>query len=827
MSYKRANIQATTSTSLIALCFIIPTAASGQDLVEPPQASEEASAIVVTGSRGLQRTVTESPTPIDIVSGADLARTGKTGVLAALNQLIPSFNQPSRAGGGTAAIIGTGGLRGLNPDQTLVLVNGKRRHKTALINAAASLYNGSTPVDLDLIPVAAIDHIEVLRDGAAAKYGSDAIAGVINIILKTDKAGGFASLSGGQNMDRSDGETYEANASLGFAVGEKGFVTLSVQAKKQRASNRAVPIAPSVMLYNRINGALDPREATINRLVTQNYGAFPQDTLNTAYATNYDFGDVTWYSFGTFSQRRLVLNGTFRPPNNVNSLPELYPNGLRPGLDIREQDFDFAVGLRGTVDGWQWDASSAYGKNRARLLDFGTLNASLGPTSPTDFYAGTQLSSEWVNAIDLTKGYSVGGGNFQVSLGAQHRRESYALLAGDPLAYAVGSYVIPAGQPRTGERPAPGAQGGPNLSPADAGSIVRHSLAAYVDLAYDPSSKISLGLAGRFEHFDDSSGDTFTVQATGRYAIASWLALRGSIGTGFRAPSLAQQIFASTSNQFRITNGVANLIATQTIPVGSAAAIALGARPLTPEKSTGFSAGLVIEPLPSLNVTIDGYRIDVRDRIAITGLLTGPAVSAILVANGLTPNLSAQYYTNALDTRTTGVDVVATYRANLDNFGQLRFSAGFNYNETDVTDIIANPSQLSSLGAGYVLFDRIALGNITDLAPKTKTFVGANWTLDGLTINSRLTRYGSYTIAQVSAAADQRFSAKWIADIEAGYQVTEALNLAVGANNIFNTYPDAAGVLNPSLGHQQYGANPASPFGFTGGYYYGRVTVSF
>ena len=826
MRYIGAGFRTITSTSLLVLAVAICAPAAAQS-VASAEADENAAPIVVTGSRGLQRTVTESPTPIDIVTGADLARTGKTGVLAALNQLIPSFNQPSRAGGGTAAIIGTGGLRGLNPDQTLVLVNGKRRHKTSLINAAASLYNGSTPVDLDLIPVSAIDHIEVLRDGAAAKYGSDAIAGVINIILKSDKAGGFASLSGGQNMDRSDGETYEANASVGFAVAEKGFITLSAQAKKQRASNRAVPISGNVALYNRINGALDPREATIDRLVTKNYGAFPQETLNTSYSANYDFGDVTWYSFGTFSQRRSVLNGTFRPPSNVNSLPEIYPNGLRPGLDIREQDFDFAAGLKGKIGGWDWDASSTYGRNRARLIDFDTINASLGPISPTDFYAGTQLSSEWVNSVDLTKGYSVGNGRLQVSLGAQHRRETYTILAGDPLAYAVGNYVIPAGQPRTGERPAPGAQGGPNISPADAGRIVRHNLAAYLDLAYDPNDRLSLGLAGRFEHFDDASGDTFTVQATGRYAVAPWLAVRGSVGTGFRAPSLAQQIFASTSNQFRITGGVANLIATQTIPVSSPAAIALGAEPLTPEKSTSFSAGVVIEPLTSLNITIDGYRIDVRDRIAITGLLTGPAVSAILVANGLTPNLSAQYYTNALDTRTKGVDVVATYRANLHDLGQLRLSAGFNYNETDVTDIIPNPPELSSLGAGYILFDRIALGNITDLAPKTKNFFGANWSWDRFMLTGRLTRYGSYTIPQAAAAADQRFGAKWIADLEAGYQITDNLNLAIGANNLFNTYPDAAGVLNPSLGHQQYGGNPASPFGFTGGYYYGRITVSF
>lgn len=824
----RSPIKGLGAASAIAIGLAcVSSQAIAQTPAENNEQADDGGAIVVTGSRGLERTVTDSPTPIDVISGEDLVKTGKTGVLSALNQMIPSFNQPTRAGGGTAAIISTGGLRGLNPDQALILVNGKRRHKTSLINASSALYNGSTPVDLDLIPVYLIERIEVLRDGAAAKYGSDAIAGVINIILKDDMQGGSASFQAGQNMDRSDGETFEANASLALPLSANGFLNLAVQAKKQLASNRARPIASTVNLYNLIGGARDPREATIDRLVTNNYGAFPQETLNSGINAQYDFGDVKLYAFGTYSQRRSTLNGQFRPANNINSLPEIYPNGFYASLDIREEDSDAALGLTGTIGGWTWDLSSTYGKNRARLGVFDTLNASLGPTSPTTFHIATQESSEWVNSLDLTRGYDIGSGNLQVSAGVQHRRERFALLSGDPSSYAVGTYVIPAGQPNAGQRPAPGSQGGLSVSPDDVAVKTRNNLAAYLDVSYDPSERLSLGAAGRFEHFDDKSGNTFNVQGTGRYEITPWLAVRGSVGTGFRAPTLAQQSYASTINTFAVVSGVPTLRQTKVVRPDSPIGLALGATPLKPEKSTSFSVGLVIEPASRLNFTVDAYQIDVRDRIAVTGVLTGAPIAAILTANGLPSNLSAQYYTNAIDTRTRGVDAVATYRATLGDIAKLRLNLGFNFNETKVTDVIPNPTQLSSLGANYVLFDRVARGNLTDLVPKTKVYLGSLLTIENFNLSTRLTRFGKYTIRQPAAAADQKFSANWIVDVEMSYDVSSSLSVALGANNLFNTYPDESGLFSTALGHQQYGANPASPFGFTGGYYYARVTVKY
>ena len=823
---------------------LAPAPAMAQAPGEQPQAidatTDEPETIIVTGSRGIQRSVAKSPTPIDVISATELEKTGRPGVLAALNTLVPSFNVPTRAGGGTATVISTGGLRGLNPDQTLILVNGKRRHKTSLINAVSSLYNGSVPADLDMIPTSAVDHIEVLRDGAAAQYGSDAIAGVINIILKHGTGGGSASVTAGQNMDRSDGENYIAQLNYGMKLGDAGFADFFVTLKKQEASNRAVPIAGctalggSTCLYYRAGDtAIDPREASADRLVTKNYGAFPTRQMNLGYNAGYDLGGVHVYSFGTYSQRNSQLDFTFRYPNNAASLPNVYPDGFRPRLNISEEDFEFALGVKGELSGWNWDASSTYGSNRAGQYGSKTLNPSLGPISPHDVYVGTLKSTEWVNSLDVTKGYAVGGGNLQVSAGVQHRLETYDVMAGELASYQAGTYTYVVNG-RT-IRPAPGAQAAAGFTPTDAGSKHRNNIAGYVDLAYDPTPSTTIGVAGRFEHYDDASGNTAIGKFNFRQALAPWLALRGAVSSGFRAPALAQQIYASTTGQFRtLSDGTLNLLQIKTLPVGSPAAVALGATPLKPETSLNFSGGFVLNPVRNLTITVDGYQIKVDDRIAITSTLTGTAVSRILVANGLSPDISAQYYTNAIDTRTRGVDVVATYRHKVWDFATMSWNLGYNYNQTDITHIKNNPSQLAALGSGFVLFDRLSQSNLTTNLPRTKLFIGNLTNLGKFAINTRVVRYGKFdglanavtTNGVTSFSADRHFGAKWITDLEVAYDLTPKINLAVGSNNLFNVYPDyTTASFNATLGSGQYPTTGG--YGFTGGYYYGRITVGF
>ena len=843
--------------TLLAAAATWPTLAQAQTAAAPtqigdPEQGTAATAdpdqeVVVTGSRGQQRTVTNSPVAIDVIGGADIQRNGRPGLFSAINNLVPSFNLPTRAGGGTSTVIATGGLRGLNPDQTLVLVNGKRRHKTSLINIVSSLYNGSVGVDLDMIPEAGVDHLEVLRDGAAAQYGSDAIAGVINILLKKNRSGFDSSFTYGQNMDRNDGDVYRGQVSYGHSLGDNGFIDLFANLKKTEASNRAVPIDGSVQLYNYLSGSRrDPREATIDRLVTKNYGAFPSKQYVVGFNASYDLEPVQLYSFGTIGQRDSQLDFTFRAPNNAASLNALsgdgpYPDGFRPRLNILELDYELAAGLRGTAAGFDVDLSTNYGRNRSEQQAHRTINASLGPTSPRDFYVGTLISDEWDTQLDLTRGFAVGGGHLQVSTGIQHRYESYGLYQGEPASYAAGTYtyqIYTATGTVSTVRPAPGAQAAAGFQPSDASRNARNSVAGYVDLSYDPVEAVTIGAAGRVEHYDDGSGTTANGKGSIRVAATPWLALRGAISDGFRAPSLAQQGYAATTGQFRniIVNGVStlNLLQIKTLPVSSPSAIALGARPLRPESSFNLSAGFVLTPMPALTLTADAYQIKVYDRIALTSTLTGTAVSAILTANGLSPDISAQYYGNAIDTRTRGVDVVGTYRLNLGNLGTMRFNSGFNYNKTDITRIAANPPQLAALGAGYVLYDRLSQGYLTTAIPKTKILLADTWTWRNFTLAGRTNRYGSFTVIQNATATvggvpvygnDRHFGAKWITDLELSWQATKNLNLAAGANNLFNVYPDANGIYNVNLGSGQYPTTTG--YGFTGGSYYVRAGVHF
>lgn len=775
-------------------------------------------AIVVTGSRGVQRTLLKSPTPIDIIKGTQLMQTGKASVISALNTLVPSYNSPQRAGGGTSTIIATGGLRGLNPDQMLVLVDGKRRHKTSLINAVSSLYNGSVPTDLDMIPASEIDHIEVLREGAAAQYGSDAIAGVINIILKKKANSGSSTFTTGANMDRGDGQQYQWLNNGGIKLGSKGFLNVSADLKKQLASNRADKISDNVQLYNRVNGQPDPREATANRMVTTNYGLMPQSSVTVGYNAEYDFNKITFYTFGTYALRDSDLNYSYRAPSNVNSLSEIYPDGFRPRVVVHEQDYQFTAGLKGKILGWNWDGSSSFGTNRSRQTADHTLNASLGPSSPLSFYVGTLQSTEWVNSVDITRKWKAMG-NLQTSLGFQHRLETYRVEAGDPWSYAAGSYL------NNGKVVSPGANGASGFTPDDAGFKQRNNMAGYVDLEWDPLKSLTIGVAGRYEHYDDSSGNSAIGKASLRYDVTKWLSIRGTLSNGFRAPSLAQMLYASTTGQFRLVNNDLSLLQIKTLPVGSAAAKALGAAPLKPEKSKNMSAGFVVKPFKRFAVTFDAYQIEVNDRIALTSTLTGTAVSNILAQNGLASDISAQYYTNAINTRTRGIDVVATYNHSVGPLGHMQWNLGWNYNQTVITNIKSNPSQLASLGSNYVLFDRLSQGYMTKAIPRTKLSLMNIWTFGPLVLNTKVTRYGGYTILQNNAVSDRRYGPRAIVDMDLTWNINRWVNVGFGGNNIFNTYPSANGIYNYSLGQGQYPGT--SPFGFTGGYYYGRVGVNF
>jgi len=783
--------------------------------------------VIVTGNRGYTRTVADSPAPIDVVAGDQIQKLGgNTALRDALAQLLPSFLTTTQSSLSADSIARPAGLRGLSGAHVLVLVNGKRRHNSAIVSLAPNNQsNGSNPVDLDLIPVSAIDRIEVLRDGAAAQYGSDAVAGVLNIILKSNSQGGTSDTTIGtrhkyDNGGQDNGNAVQQTLDWGLALPRQGFLNLAVDGKYQQATVRNTDATGA--FYHPVDGQPDPREATANKKVYA--GGLPEiRALNLSYNAEAPVDDsLSFYSFGTVSARDGRVGQNFRRPNSLNIIPSLYPDGTAPVYTLSERDFQLAGGARLEAAGWSWDLSSTYGVDRVQNGSDHTLNASLGPTSPTSFDTFTGRFTQWTNNLDATRGVDIGLRRpLQTSWGLEHRQEKYETVSGDPRTYQFGGYVFPSG-PLAGKLATTGAQGAITVTPGDEAHLKRNSYAAYVDFGLNPADHWFVGVAGRAEHYDDGSGNTTSGKLTTRYELNSQLSLRATVSNGFRAPALPQAGFAQTSNQYNIVNGVSQFVQSKSVQVSSAIGQALGASTLKPEKSRNVSLGLSYSPTRLLNLTVDAYRIELKDRIAQTGFLQGAAVDALLVKNGFQAGQSIKYFANAIDTRTTGVDVVGDYTQDLQSAGKLRWSLGYNYNKTSITHIRDNPSQLA--GLGLTLFDRAAQGAITHSNPRSKLILGANWRAHAWVVDVRETRYGGNQLLNVNPAFDQVYAARWLTDLEVGYRFNSKATLSLGANNLFNTYPSKNTVADTN-GFPPYSS--ISPFGLYGAFYYTRLSLTF
>lgn len=838
------SVKIALSFALFAGTSVLPFAAAHADEAAPADDAAAAdNAIIVTGARGhTQRSVADSPVPVDVIGPAELKSTGRTGLKEILGNIIPSLTMPALGGGGTSASVRPIAIRGLSGDYVLVLVNGKRRHTTSLINNLSRVSGGSTPVDIDLIATSGVGRIEVLRDGAAAQYGSDAISGVINIILDNTAQGGDVSITGGQQY-KGGGELYQVAGSYGAGLGDGGFVRLAVEAKYH---DRARSVAEEIpYVYPLVNGQPDPREASADHLLAGGYGRSNRDKIvNTSYNAELPVGDdTTLYSFSTLSYRNIAdARGAYtaaatgyggQATGSASSvLPQIYPAGFQAYRRIWEWDWQAAVGLRTRLGEWALDVSTSYGRDAVKLGAENALNPSLGPTSPTSFFMGRQKQDLWVNNVDVSRQFDVGFAKpLNVAFGVEHRWERFQNIAGEPDSYRDGGYVIPVdgtpfGQLYGGRSPSPGLVSFTGTSPADETSISRNNVAAYLDLAVDVTKGWFIGLAGRFEHYSDSAGNTFAAKASTRLELAPGLALRGGVNTGFRAPSLAQTGFSTTQNTVTIIgNDRVNTIS-KFLPVNSVAAQALGAKPLKPEKSLNFTGGLTYENGP-LRLTVDAYQISIDDRIVKTEFLGtasngGAAIAAILQANGVDDVDSAQFFTNAIDTRTRGIDVVGEYSLDTDSLGTFRLSAAYSYNRTKIQKVIDNPAELSSLNV--TLFGRQAQRDLVVALPRSKVVLTTNWSSGPVRALVRATRFGGYTESSNVAASDRTFGAKWIADAEVGYQLTPALDLAIGANNLFDAHPDRNGLIAWD-GSGAYGS--FAPFGLNGGFYYARVGFKF
>lgn len=804
--------------------------------------AKDLSGIVVTGVRGSRpRTVANSPSPIDVIPKEELHATGHVGLKETLGALVPSLSMPALGGGGTSASVRPYSYRGLSGDYLLVLVNGKRRHTTALINNLSRVSGGSTPIDLDLIPAAAVGRIEMLRDGAAAQYGSDAIAGVMNIILDKEPEG--------LNFTQTIGQTYDHGAPLiqqtlsyGIPIGKDGgFVRLSAEAKYHDSASSSADPYPNPFAgkpnyyYPTANGVEDPREAAKKGTVyAGGYGRSNRDIIvSGAYDAELPVTpNFTLYSFSTLAYRDVKdARGAFSA-NNIASLPELYPNGFQAYRRIWEWDGQAALGGRGKFAKWDWDLSTGFGRDNAKLGAVNTLNPSLGPSSPTSFVMGRQMQDLWINNFDLSRPFEIGLAEpLTVSAGLEHRYERFKNIAGDADSYRDGGYIVPAGTDPFhstfgGKTPSPGLVSFTGTAPVDARSLDRNNEAIYVDLSTSPTKKWFTGIAARAEHYDDSAGNTLSGKFSTRWEFLPGLAIRGGVNTGFRAPSLAQTGFSTTQNTATIIEGNRISTTSKFLSVDSAAAVALGAQPLKPEKSFNVTSGLTYELARALHVTLDGYYIKIKDRIVKTDFIGtanngGSAVKDILAEAGVTGVDSAQFFINGVDTRTLGFDLVADYTLRHETWGTFKPSLAYSYANSKITHLAENPPQLAPLNV--VLFGRQGQIDLVRATPRAKFILAANWHIWRFHNLVRVTRYGKYTEASTTPGFDATFGAKAITDIDIGYHLTQDVAVAVGAYNVFNVYPDKKGAIAID-GSGVYGN--FAPFGLSGGFYYARLSVN-
>lgn len=874
-------------TSRLAIAAVLAVAAQSAHAQEAPpagpgQATEDPQVngeVIVTGTRATGITAAESATPIKVLGAETLSHVGQPNLNQVLTQLVPSFTAQA-FGGDTANLTLSARLRGLSPNHTLVLIDGKRRHGTANLAVLGGPYQGAATADLDLISPSSIQRIEVLEDGAAAQYGSDAIAGVINIILKNDSSGGDGYVTGGQNY-QTGGGTVAATLHLATKLGDNGFINLTgfyryhdftqVGGLDRRVTDPSGNLLSTLSTAQQALYRNIPGYPYVNRI----NGDAKSNLTNLQYNSGYNFGDVEVYSFGSYSRRIASAYENLRVPDRIIASPVLGvggtlgapgsivfdpdgdnpSNGFNPREGIREDDFAATGGARGTAGGFHYDFSATYGQDKNSVYTLDSANRSLfidTHFTPVDFYDGSFKAGEFTANADFTREIELGMAKpLTLAFGEEYRRNTYTIGSGDP-----GSIYKEGGQSYPGFRP------------SDAGSHHREDVAFYADVSLNPSEGLKVDAAGRYEHYSDFGGEV-SGKLTARYDFSPAFALRGTVSNGFRAPTLAESYYSATN--------VSPTSAFVQLPANSAAAKLLGFSNLKPEKSVNFSAGAVWRPAPRLTVTLDAYQVRITDRILGTGTLYSagggnvvingvtysvnfPAVRNAIVANGnvLDPTVTqtgVNIFTNGANTRTRGLDLVATYRSDFGNAGAVTWTLSGNYNQTKITKIYAAPAQLTPQTAAGVLaptpvslFDQGARSNLETASPRAKVIGSAFYSLDKFSATLRGTVFGSTSEYVTPNGADfykQTVGTSFVGDVELNYKLTKNLQVSVGANNVFNKRPPVyqcvvsptTAASCPSIGTAQptvvTGGNVYdaplgySPYGINGGYYYGRINISF
>ena len=880
--------------STTALVALVPGVASAQDASPTAAKSGITTAaatdaeIIVLGTRRTDRTLTNSASPVDVISATELKTQASSNLLDVLKNTVPSFFVGQNTISDASTFVRAPSLRGLPADEILVMLDGKRFNRSALVQVYSGgdtgLSYGSQGSDISAIPALAIKSLQILREGATAQYGSDAIGGVLNYGLRDNKTGFEAVARYGQYYDHGDGQSKQIAANLGLSLGERGFINLTGEYNDDKGTSRGTT-RPIALVFAANNPGLAAQLPNYPGPV-QIWGSSPSHGYKAVVNAAYEVTDSSKiYAFGLAARSKANQSFNYRSPiagtavdvggvtrnlgangslsrvfyltpcpagnatcpaggfvsnGNTFSFKSIYPAGFTPRFIGTTEELIGTVGYKGkTEGGFAYDFSATTSRNSLDLSMTNSLSATYGPASQTSFYFGKVIQKETDANIDLSQPVEIGFASpLTISVGAEYRHESFTATQGDVQSYGAGPFTVsqnlflnngggvytPAG---TSGGANPGASGYGGTDPLSAGTHSQSSYGFYGDLETDITSALSVGVAGRYEHYN-TFGGAFVYKANAIYKFSDAFSLRGTLGSGFHAPSPGQ-----SNTQILTTNFIAgNQVQTGTYPTNSPIAQYFGAKTLTPEKSYNYGIGFIAKPFTAFTLTVDAYSIKVKNRIFITqnftvkpgDIVAQPALLSVGLGGAIT------YFTNGLDTLTKGIDVVATYRTGLIESNDLNLTFAYNYNTSKVTRAAPN-----------VLSPEQILG-ISRLAPNHRATLSGVFTHGRLSVTARENFYGNWINATdypiydaANKPVGQVFGSKFTTDLDVGYDVTRFLTLSVGGQNLFNTKPDriANSPNNPvyaatgSLDNGSVYPRNGGPFGINGGFWYVRGRVAF
>ncbi|MFT7008460.1 MAG: iron complex outermembrane receptor protein [Colwellia sp.] len=801
--------------------------------------------ISILGSRVSTRTITDSAVPVDIITAEDLTKSGFTELGQSLQASAPSFNFSRTQVSDGSDLFRPATLRGLQPDQTLVLVNGKRRHNQAIFGLNGTVGAGAAGTDMNAIPLIALKDVQVLRDGAAAQYGSDAIAGVINLSLRdsTDKTTGYIQAGG---TTEGDGDGYSFGLNTGFEIATDGFINVSLEYRDTDGTNRAQPDT---------GGSSTIAPGTLSDTVRWGQGNSESEFTSFFYNAMIPVADYELYSFGGYSNRTALGNGFYRTFNEAaKNVSQIYPDGFLPRIDNEAQDVSVAVGLRGDINNnWQFDLSSVYGENRYDFDSKNSINASYAAeyvfnnpsatdndiaanAGPTSGYSGGFRFDQLTFNADISGSIDIGhSDDLYIAFGAEYREENYEIVAGELASYSCGlddSAAFPSVMDPNVFAGC-GFQAYPGLRPDAAGKEDRNSYALYLDMETQLTDSWLLGTAFRYEDFSDA-GDDLVGKVSTRFEVNDDLALRGAIATGFRAPSLQQSAYTAFTTNL---GDDGTLTQSFTATAGSPFPSALGVDSLSLETSESISFGAVLDISDEVTLTIDAYNIKIEDRINLASLLSAdqvafnPEAKAALEATGA---VQANYFSNSVNSTTKGIDLILTYKTELydGNFGAT--FAG-NINETEIDSVNTPEGIPENIALDDLQRSFLVGGQPQERATFTLDYAKNDWsTLVRANYfgETEIDYFGNNHIdidASVFKPTSTVESAVLI-DVNVNYQINDTFNISFSVNNVFDVTPDELGnneVLNAiTNGAFQYPVR-ALPYGFDGTTYSAKLNFSF